>query len=69
MTDRGMAWEPAIKFAQEVMGSDHVPYAMDCPQQFDIDEVVTTDNLSISDYVKKLLNQTNAEQMYSLRKA
>jgi 5-carboxyvanillate decarboxylase len=66
VTTSGMAWEPAIKFAQEVIGADHVLYAMDYPYQYDVAEVVTTDNLSISDYDKKLLYQLNAERLFSL---
>jgi 2,3-dihydroxybenzoate decarboxylase len=69
ITTSGMAWEPAIKFAQSVMGSDHVLYAMDYPYQFDIEEVIATDNLSISDHDKRLLYQLNAERLFSLKKA
>lgn len=66
ITTSGMAWEPAIKFAQAVMGAEHVLYAMDYPYEFDIDEVMTTDNLAISDHDKKLLFQLNAERLFSL---
>lgn len=66
VTTSGMAWEPAIRFAQSVLGADRVLYAMDYPYQFDLDEVIATDNLSISDHDKKLLFQTNAERLFRL---
>ena len=66
VTTSGMAWEPAIKFAQTVLGSDRVLYAMDYPYQFDLAEVIATDKLSISDDDKKLLYQTNAERLFGL---
>lgn len=66
ITTSGMAWEPAIKFAQSVLGSDRVLYAMDYPYQFDLAEVIATDELSISDHDKKLLFQTNAERVFAL---
>ncbi len=43
-----------------------VVYAMDYPYQFDLAEVIATDNLSISDDDKKLLYQTNAERLFAL---
>jgi 2,3-dihydroxybenzoate decarboxylase len=33
ITNSGVAWEPAIKFAQQVLGVDRVLYAMDYPYQ------------------------------------
>lgn len=66
ITTSGMAWEPAIKFAQSVVGTDRILYAMDYPYQFDLAEVVATDELTISDYDKKLLYQSNAERLFRL---
>lgn len=66
VTTSGMAWEPAIKFAQDVMGTNHVLYAMDYPYQFDAEEVVVTDELAISDEAKRKLYQTNAERVFHL---
>ena len=66
ITTSGMAWEPAIKFSQEVLGVDRVLYAMDYPYQFEADEVRTHDNLAISDADKKKLMQTNAERAFKL---
>ncbi len=67
VTTSGMAWEPAIKFAQEVMGTGHVLYAMDYPYQFEPHEVQITDELAISDEAKLKLYQTNAERVFHLR--
>ncbi len=62
-----MAWEPAIKFAQSVLGEDRVMYAMDYPYQFVADEVRTHDLLDISPETKKKLMQTNAERAFNLK--
>jgi 5-carboxyvanillate decarboxylase len=66
VTTSGMAWEPAIKFGIETLGSGHVLYAMDYPYQFDAQEVVDTDALAISAEDKKRLYQTNAERLFHL---
>ena len=66
VTTSGMAWEPAIKFCQDVIGEDRVMYAMDYPYQFVADEVRTHDLLDISAEAKKKLMQTNAERAFNL---
>ena len=66
ITTSGMAWPPAIMFAQEVLGVDRVLYAMDYPYQFDLEEVKATDAIPISAEDKKKLYQLNAEKAFSL---
>jgi 5-carboxyvanillate decarboxylase len=66
VTTSGMAWQPAILFAQSVLGIDRVMYAMDYPYQFVPAEVAVTDNLPISDEDRKKLYQTNAETVFAL---
>jgi len=66
VTNSGVAWEPAIKFSQEVLGVDRVMYAMDYPYQFVADEVRVADGLRISDADKKKFFQTNAERVFKL---
>jgi len=66
VTTSGMAWEPPILYAQSVLGTDRVLYAMDYPYQFVPEEVKVTDDLPISDTDKKKLYQTNAERVFSL---
>jgi len=66
ITTSGMAWAPAIKFAQSVLGEDRVMYAMDYPYQFVPDEVRTHDLLDVPLAVKKKLMQTNAERLFKL---
>jgi 2,3-dihydroxybenzoate decarboxylase len=66
VTTSGMAWEPAIKFAQEVLGEDRVMYAMDYPYQYVAHEVRAHDLLSISPDAKRKLMQTNAQRVFSL---
>lgn len=66
VTTSGMAWAPAIKFAQEVLGADRVMYAMDYPYQYVPDEVRAHDLLDIPDEIKKKLMQANAERVFKL---
>jgi len=66
ITSSGMAWAPAIQFAQQVLGEDRVMYAMDYPYQFEPDEVRTHDLLDIPLEVKRKLMQTNAERWFRL---
>ena len=66
VTTSGMAWPPAIRFCQEVLGVDRVLYAMDYPYQYVAKEVKVTDRLPISAAAKKKLFQTNAERVFSL---
>lgn len=68
VTTSGMAWPPAIKFAQGVMGSDRVLYAMDYPYQYDPEEVVATDEAPMSDADKRRLFQDNAEALFGLER-
>jgi 5-carboxyvanillate decarboxylase len=66
ITTSGMAWAPAIKFTQSVVGEDRVMYAMDYPYQFVADEVRTHDLLDVPPPVKKKLMQANAERWFKL---
>lgn len=67
VTTSGMAWAPPILYAQSVLGMDRVLYAMDYPYQFVPEEVQVTDDLPIGDAGKKMLYQSNAERVFSLR--
>lgn len=66
VTTSGVAWEPAIKFCMEVLGDDRVLYAMDYPYQVSAEEVRTYDELDIPAESKRMLMQTNAEQLFGL---
>ena len=66
ITTSGMAWAPAILFAQQVLGEDRVMYAMDYPYQYVADEVRTHDLLDIPIETKRKLMQTNAERWFKL---
>lgn len=66
VTTSGMAFAPAILYAQEVLGVERVMYAMDYPYQFVPDEVAVTDKLPISADRKKMLYQSNAESVFKL---
>ena len=66
VTNSGVAWEPAIRFAQEFMGVERVMYAMDYPYQHVLDEVITLDNMNMAPQDKKAFFQTNAERVFKI---
>ncbi|MHA4869931.1 amidohydrolase family protein [Duganella sp. PWIR1] len=66
ITNSGVAWEPAIKFSQQVLGIDQVMYAMDYPYQYDPAEVSALDNMDMTDNDKKKFFQLNAERIFKL---
>jgi len=66
ITNSGVAWEPAIKFAQQVVGEDRVMYAMDYPYQYEAREVEAMDAMDMSADTKKKFFQTNAERWFKL---
>ncbi len=66
ITTSGVAWEPAIKFTQAVVGVDRVLYAMDYPYQYAVDEVVAMDNMDMSAADKKKFFQANAESVFKI---
>ena len=67
ITNSGVAWEPAIKFTQDIVGVDRVMYAMDYPYQYAADEVKAMDNMAMSAEVKKKFFQTNAESVFKIK--
>lgn len=66
VTNSGVAWEPAIRFCQSVLGVDRVLYAMDYPYQFVADEVRTLDAMDMPEEDKKKFFQLNAERVFRL---
>jgi 2,3-dihydroxybenzoate decarboxylase len=69
ITNSGVAWEPAIKFTQSIVGVDRVLYAMDYPYQYAVDEVVAMDNMTMSDEDKMKFFQTNAQKVFKIKAA
>ncbi|MDB5899197.1 MAG: amidohydrolase family protein [Ramlibacter sp.] len=67
VTNSGVAWEPAIKFSQDVLGADRVLYAMDYPYQYEAAEVANLDNMDMSAELKKKFFQTNAERVFNIK--
>jgi 2,3-dihydroxybenzoate decarboxylase len=66
ITNSGVAWEPGIKFCQQVLGVDRVLYAMDYPYQYEPSEVAALDAMDMPDEDKKKFFQTNAERVFDL---
>jgi 2,3-dihydroxybenzoate decarboxylase len=66
ITNSGVAWEPAIKFAQQVCGVDRVMYAMDYPYQYSPQEVIDLDNMQMDMVTKKQFYQGVAEKVFKL---
>lgn len=67
ITNSGVAWPQAIRFAQEFMGADRVLYAMDYPYQYAPDEVNILDEMDMPAEDKKKFFQTNAQSVFKLR--
>jgi 5-carboxyvanillate decarboxylase len=67
ITNSGVAWEPAIKFTQSVVGVDRVLYAMDYPYQYAVEEVTALDGMAMGADDKKKFFQTNAERVFDIR--
>jgi predicted TIM-barrel fold metal-dependent hydrolase len=67
ITTSGQGWEPSVKFCMDVLGPERVLYAMDYPYQQSADEVAAYDAFDISTEHKKMLMQTNAEQVFRLK--
>ena len=67
VTNSGVAWAPAVKFAQDFMGMDRVLYAMDYPYQHAVDEVSVLDNMALSPEDKKRFFQSNAEALFKIK--
>lgn len=66
VTNSGVAWAPAIKFCQQVLGMDRVMYAMDYPYQFVAEEVGEMERSGLSAAEQKMFYQTNAEKVFGL---
>jgi len=66
VTNSGVAWEPAIRFTQSVIGVERVLYAMDYPYQYAVEEVTALDAMALSAEHKKMFFQTNAERVFGL---
>ncbi len=66
VTSSGMAWAPAIRFCQEVLGIDRVLYAMDYPYQFVTEEVVEMEHGPDSIEKRRMFYQTNAERVFGI---
>ncbi|MFL9934223.1 amidohydrolase family protein [Paraburkholderia sp. RL18-103-BIB-C] len=67
ITNSGVAWGPAIRFTQDLLGMDRVMYAMDYPYQHAIDEVIALDGLPMSMADKKRFFETNAQRVFRIK--
>src|SRR5690606_41952573 len=67
LTTSGVAWEPAIKFCQQVLGPDRVLYAMDYPYQQSYDEVAAYDRMDMEPDIRRMLMEGNARDRKSTR--
>ena len=66
ITNSGMAWEPAVKFAQDVVGKERVLYAMDYPYQCPVEEVIAMDAMEMDIKTKKMFFQENAQRLFKI---
>jgi 5-carboxyvanillate decarboxylase len=65
-TNSGVAWEPPIRFLQEVVGVNRVLYAMDYPYQYKPEEVVLLDGMAMDPAAKRAFFEDNATALYKL---
>jgi 5-carboxyvanillate decarboxylase len=65
VTSSGMAWAPAIRFCQQVLGVDRVLYAMDYPYQFEAGEVPEMDSAGTAAERRRFYEQ-NARELFKL---
>ncbi|MBV9384324.1 MAG: amidohydrolase [Streptosporangiaceae bacterium] len=66
VTTSGMPDPAPIMFCREVLGPEHVLYAMDYPYEYVPDEVRVQDGLPLSPAEKKAFFQGNAETVFGL---
>jgi len=66
VTTSGMPAPAAIRYCQEVLGHDHVLYAMDYPYEYVADEVRMQDEMPLTTAQRKQFFQTNAEALFNL---
>jgi len=66
-TCSGVAWPPAIKFTQDVVGKDRVLYAMDYPYQCPVEEVSALDAMDLTPSDKADFFQNNAQTLFNLQ--
>lgn len=66
VTNSGVAWPAAVRFAQDFMGTDRVLYAMDYPYQHAVDEVGMLDAMDLAPEHKARFFQHNAEQLFKI---
>jgi 2,3-dihydroxybenzoate decarboxylase len=69
VTTSGMPWAPAIRFCQQVLGDEHVLYAMDYPYQYVAEEVLASDAVPMSAEQRRRFFQTNAEELFGFTAA
>ena len=66
VTSSGVAWEPAIRFAQAFMGVERVLYAMDYPYQYAIEEVPMLDAMDLPVDERARFFEHNARAAFKL---
>ncbi|HUI60799.1 MAG TPA: amidohydrolase family protein [Steroidobacteraceae bacterium] len=69
VTSSGMAWAPAIRFCQQVLGVDRVLYAMDYPYQFEATEVTAMDDAEFPYADREKFYQLNAQRVFKLNES
>ncbi len=66
VTTSGINWAPTINFMQEVLGPDKVLFAVDYPFEDQPWTVARAEATPMSDQVRKMFFQTNAERVFRL---
>lgn len=69
VTTSGMNYWPQTRMAMEVMGGEHVLFAIDYPYEDNREAVAAIDAMPLNDIERSLLCHANAERVFKLRKA
>jgi 5-carboxyvanillate decarboxylase len=66
ITTSGTNWAPAVRFCQQVLGTEKVLFAVDYPFENDVETVRQADAIPISRREFELFYHANAERIFKL---
>jgi len=66
ITTSGMPWHPALMMSRQVLGADHIMFAIDYPYESTREAVLSMDKAPIPDKDKKKIYSENAEKLFRL---
>jgi 2,3-dihydroxybenzoate decarboxylase len=67
VTTSGMNWWPQLRMTQEIMGPDHVLFALDYPFEDDVTDTHRVDAMPMNDADKHKFYHANAEKIFKIQ--